>query len=184
MWQGGLKLHRGNSHQVGRHGKCQDMCLSEKSFHLTAFPNMHYIQRSRLYSFPLQSHHPDRVSSYSFLLAWHGPDLLPSQEERERHHLPRQDVGEKPDILLRPARSEISPHQLHLFSRRRPGLGALREEPRRARDKCGFCQGWVSQPTTVPKLPGLTSDALHRLAKSTSPASSPRSAPPTPPRVD
>lgn len=68
-------------------------------------PTCANIQRSRLDSFPLQSHHPDRVSSYSLPLAWHGPDFLPSQEERERHHLPRQDVGEKPDILLRPARS-------------------------------------------------------------------------------
>lgn len=34
------------------------------------------------------------------LLAWHRPDLLPSLEERERHHLRRQDGGEKTDSLL------------------------------------------------------------------------------------
>lgn len=40
----------------------------------------------------LTTHHPDGVSSSSSLLqAWHRPDLLPSQEDRKRHHLPRQD---------------------------------------------------------------------------------------------
>ena len=168
MWQTGLRLDPGKNHRAGRPGKVVMTCAqlgtvhpaSKKSFHLASCPRTHYIHTISAVPPPDQ-----RVSSYSGLQVWLGPALLPSQEERKRRLLPRQDGGEKPDSLLTPARSRVSPSRLHLLSRKKASRGSRARRggpPSRERGKRGFCQGRIGQAPVVPKLPCLASGALHR----------------------
>lgn len=146
MWQTGLRLDPGKNHWAGRPGKVVMTCAqlgtvhpaSEKSFHLASCPCTHYIHTRSAVPPPDQ-----RVSSHSGLQVWLGPALLPSQEERKRRLLPRQDGGENLTASSHLLAPESVPVGSTCFPEgRRPGAHALGERgpPAESAANVGFAR--------------------------------------------
>lgn len=71
--------------------------VSERLFHLTSFPHIHYMGEKAPVQLPsaiLPS--GQRIGSYRLLQAWHRPDFLPSSEERSATTYPGRMAERSP----------------------------------------------------------------------------------------